>query len=107
MLAGYPGFVPDRPPPPPRLVERWESLEGGPQAVIAYPVLTLVLFLAHWAFPGLRDNPLLALSYGFLWAIPATIAVVSATAFERRQRARRRAAADGGQTEDGDDVARP
>ena len=76
---------------PPRLVERWESLEAGPQAAIAYPVLTVVLFLGHWLFPGLRDNPLLALSYGFLWAIPATIAVVSATAFERRKRARRRA----------------
>ncbi len=98
--------MPDPPRPPPRLVERWESLEGGPQAVIAYPVLTVVLFLAHWAFPGLRDNPLLALSYGFLWAIPATIAVVSATAFERRQRARRRAAADGRQSENGDTSGR-
>jgi hypothetical protein len=77
---------------PPRLVERWEALEAGPQAAIAYPVLTIVLALAHLAFPGLRDNPLLALSYGFLWAIPATIAVVSATAYERRARARRRAA---------------
>lgn len=100
-LHGYPDLVPEPSRPPPPLVERWESLEAGPQAVIAYPVLTTVLFLAHWAFPGLRDNPLLALSYGFLWAIPVTIAVISATAFERRQRANRRATgADGEQGRD-------
>jgi hypothetical protein len=85
--------VPDEPAPP-RLVERWEALQAGQQAAIAYPVLAVVLAVAHWAFPGLRDNPLLALSYGLLWAIPVTVAVVSATAFERRERARRRAARD-------------
>jgi hypothetical protein len=72
-------------------VERWEALDGGRQGAIAYPLLTVALFLAHWAFPGLRDEPLLAFAYGLLWAIPATIAVVSATAFERRKRARARA----------------
>ena len=81
-------------------MERWEALDPGKQAAIAYPVLVVLLFLAHWAFPGLRDEPLLALGYGVLWAMPATVAVVSATAFERRKRAARRAAAERGESSD-------
>ncbi len=88
--AGYPDLVDRSPSSSPRLVERWEALDAGRQAAIAYPLLTLGLFIAHWAFPGLRDEPLLAFAYGLLWAIPATVAVVSATAFERRKRARAR-----------------
>jgi hypothetical protein len=94
-------YAPGVPTPerPPRLVERWEALEGGHQAAIAYPICALILVLAHWSWPGLRDEPLLALGYGLFWAMPATAAVVSATANERRKRRARAARAAG---DDGD-----
>ncbi len=74
------------------LAERWEALEGGVQAAIAYPVAAIVLFLGHAVFFP-RTRWLLAITYGLFWAIPATAAIVSATASERRKRARRREAA--------------
>lgn len=72
---------------PPRLVLWWESLEGGKQAAIALPLLSVVLFFAHL---GPLHQPVgRAIGYGIFWAIPATWAVVTASQHERRKRARR------------------
>ncbi len=73
--------------PPPRLVLWWESLEGGKQAVIALPLLSVVLFFAHL---GPLHQPVgRAIGYGIFWAIPATWAVVHASQHERRKREER------------------
>ena len=70
--------------PPPRLVHWWESLEGGKQAAIALPVLSVVLFFAHL---GPLHQPVgRAIGYGIFWAIPATWAIVHASQHERRKR---------------------
>jgi hypothetical protein len=72
------------------LLERWEGMEGGKQAMYAFPVLAVVLALLHI---GPLNQPLgRAIGYGLFWALPATAAVVSATAHERRKRAARAAA---------------
>lgn len=72
---------------PPRLVLWWESLEGGKQAAIALPVLSVVLFFAHL---GPLHQPVgRAIGYGIFWAIPATWAVVTASQHERRKREKR------------------
>ena len=70
------------------LAERWEALETGVQSMIAYPIATVVIFLGHAAFFP-RTRWLLAITYGFFWAMPATAAIVAATAHERRKRAER------------------
>jgi hypothetical protein len=75
-------------PARPSLVERWEALEGGVQSAIAYPLAAVVLFLGHAAFFP-RTRWILAITYGLFWAIPATAAIVAATAHERRKRAGR------------------
>lgn len=81
----------DRDPSPPRLLLRWEALEPSRQAMLAYPVLVLLIVLFHLAFfPRLRDDPGLVAGYGIFEALPATAAVVVATAHERRKRARLR-----------------
>ncbi len=72
------------PKDPPRLVAAWEALEGGKQAAIAFPVLAVVLAVLHVAF--LNQPTGRAIIYGLFWAIPATWAVVAATAHERRKR---------------------
>lgn len=72
------------PEQPPRLVAAWEALEGGKQAVIAFPVLAVVIAVIHLT---MLNQPLgRAVVYGLFWAIPATWAVVTATAHERRKR---------------------
>ncbi len=72
---------------PPRLLLRWEALEGGKQAVIALPALSVLLFLAHL---GPLHQPVgRAIGYGIFWAIPATWAVVTASQHERRKREQR------------------
>jgi len=72
---------------PPRIVLRWEALEGGVQAAIALPVLAVLLFLANL---GPFSQPLLrSIVYGVFEALPLTAAVVVATAFERRKRQER------------------
>lgn len=85
-----PGQPPDGDAPPRSgrltLVERWEALEGGVQSAIAYPIASIVLFLGHAAFFP-RTRWFLAITYGLFWAIPATAAIVAATAHERRKRA--------------------
>ena len=69
-----------------RLIERWEALEGGHQSLIAFPILAVALALIHL---GPLNQPLgRAIGYGLFWAIPATAAIVSATAYERRKRQR-------------------
>jgi hypothetical protein len=69
---------------PPRLLARWEALEGGKQAAIAFPPLAVVIAILHIAF--LNQPTGRAIIYGLFWAIPATWAVVHATAHERRKR---------------------
>jgi hypothetical protein len=67
-----------------RLIRRWEALEGGHQAAIAFPILAVLLFLLHL---GPLNQPLgRSIVYGLFWAVPATGAVVIATAHERRKR---------------------
>jgi hypothetical protein len=67
-----------------RLIRRWEALEGGQQSAIAFPVLTVLLFLLHL---GPLNQPLgRSIVYALFWAVPATAAVVIATAHERRKR---------------------
>jgi hypothetical protein len=66
------------------LIRRWEALEGGQQAAIAFPILAVLLFLLHL---GPLSQPLgRSIVYGLFWAVPATAAVVVATAHERRKR---------------------
>jgi hypothetical protein len=72
--------------PPPRIVRRWEALEAGHQAAIAFPLLAVLLLLLHL---GLLNQPLgRAIGYGLFWAVPATWAVVTASQHERRKRER-------------------
>ena len=64
-------------------------LEGGQQAMIALPLLSVVLFFAHI---GPLHQPVgRAIGYGIFWAIPATWAIVHASQNERRKRAKREA----------------
>jgi hypothetical protein len=87
--------VPDPEPTgaPHPLVQRWESLESGVQAAIAFPVLALVLAVVHLT---LLNQPFWrGVGYGLFWAVPATILVVVATAHERRKRGRASAPPDG------------
>jgi hypothetical protein len=80
--------VSERPPTSrPALVERWESLESGKQAAIAFPVLVVVLTIVHLTI--LSQPFLRGLGYGVFWAVPATLVVVIASANERRKRQRR------------------
>jgi hypothetical protein len=73
--------------PPPRAVVWWEALEGGKQAALALPVLSVILFFAHL---GPLHQPVgRAIGYGIFWAIPATWAVVTASQHERRKRQKR------------------
>jgi hypothetical protein len=72
---------------PPRPLLWWESLEGGKQAALAMPVLSVILFFAH---TGPLHQPVSrAIGYGIFWAIPATWAVVTASQHERRKRQKR------------------
>jgi hypothetical protein len=80
--------VSERPPSsPPGLAERWEALESGKQAALAFPALAVVLTIVHLTILG---QPFLrGLGYGIFWAVPATLVIVVATANERRKRQRR------------------
>lgn len=74
---------------PPKLLLRWESLDGGKQAALALPVLAVVLFFVHI---GPLHQPVgRAIGYGIFWAIPATWAVVTASQHERKKRQQRSA----------------
>lgn len=68
------------------LVQRWERLEAGQQAAIAFPTLAVVLAVIHLT---LLDQPLWrGIGYGIFWAVPATVLLVVATAGEKRKRER-------------------
>ena len=77
----------------PDLVRRWEALEAGHQAAIAYPLATLLLAVGHWT---VLHQPLLrGALYGLFWAIPLTFVVVIASQNEgRKRRQRDRGASD-------------
>ena len=62
----------------------WEGLAGQVQVAIAYPVLTVLLFLLHL---GPLNQPTgRAIFYGLFWAIPATALVVMGTRNEAAKR---------------------
>ena len=68
------------------LVQRWEPLEAGQQAAIAFPTLAVVLAVIHLTLLG---QPLWrGIGYGIFWAVPATVLLVVATAGEKRKRER-------------------
>ena len=76
----------DPAPARPGLVQRWEALEGGQQAAIAFPTLAVVLAVIHLTLLG---QPLWrGIGYGIFWAVPATVLLVVATAGEKRKRER-------------------
>ena len=73
-----------------RIVAPWERLPVPAQVAIAFPTLSLLLFLFHL---GPLGQPLVrAIFYGVFWSILATPAIVVATQNELRKRRRR----DGG-----------
>jgi hypothetical protein len=74
--------VPDRP----GLVQRWEALEAGQQAAIAFPALVVVLTVLH--LTALGQPFWRGVGYGVFWAVPATVLLVVATAGEKRKRER-------------------
>jgi hypothetical protein len=63
---------------------RWEGLSGPVQLVIAFPIITVAVFLLHLAFLNLSVTR--SFFYGVFWAIPATAAVVIATKTEAAKR---------------------
>jgi hypothetical protein len=77
----------------PDLVRRWEALEGGVQAAIAFPIVALLLAIGHWT---VLHQPLLrGALYGLFWAIPLTFVIVLASQNEgRKRRERDRGASD-------------
>jgi hypothetical protein len=67
-----------------RLIAPWERLSIPVQIVIAFPTLTVLLFLLHL---GPLNQPLLrAAFYGVFWSILATPAVILATRNELQKR---------------------
>jgi len=73
-----------------RLMRPWERLPVPAQVAIAFPTLSVVLFLFHL---GPLGQPLIrAIFYGVFWSILATPAIVVATQNELRKRDRREGA---------------
>jgi hypothetical protein len=73
-----------------RLMRPWERLPVPAQVAIAFPTLSVLLFLFHL---GPLGQPLIrAIFYGVFWSILATPAIVVATQNELRKRDRREAA---------------
>ena len=70
-----------------RMMRPWERLPVPAQVAIAFPTLSVVLFLFHL---GPLGQPLIrAIFYGVFWSILATPAIVVATQNELRKRDRR------------------
>jgi len=70
-----------------RLAAPWERLPVPAQVAIAFPSLSVILFLFHL---GPLGQPLVrAIFYGVFWSILATPAIVVATQNELRKRERR------------------
>jgi hypothetical protein len=70
-----------------RMVAPWERLSVPVQIGIAFPTLSVLLFLFHL---GPLHQPMLrAIFYGVFWSILATPAIVVATRNELRKRDKR------------------
>lgn len=67
-----------------KLLLLWERLPTPVQIVVAFPVLTGLLFVFHLGL--LSQPPVRAIFYGVFWAIPGTALVVIATQNEARKR---------------------
>ena len=67
-----------------RLIAPWERLSVPVQIAIAFPTLSVVLFLLHLG--PLNQPPIRAAFYGVFWSILATPAVIVATRNELRKR---------------------
>jgi Kef-type K+ transport system membrane component KefB len=72
-----------------RLMRPWERLPVPAQVAIAFPTLSVLLFLFHLG--PLGQPPIRAIFYGVFWSILATPAIVVATQNELRKRDRREA----------------
>ena len=70
-----------------RMVAPWERLPVPAQVGIAFPTLSVLLFLFHLG--PLRQPLLRAIFYGVFWSILATPAIVIATQNELRKRRKR------------------
>ena len=70
-----------------RMIAPWERLSVPVQIAIAFPTLSVVLFLLHLG--PLNQPPIRAAFYGVFWAILATPLLVIATQNELRKRERR------------------
>ena len=70
-----------------RLIAPWERLSVPVQIAIAFPTLSVVLFLLHLG--PLKQPPIRAAFYGVFWSILATPLLVIATQNELRKRERR------------------
>jgi len=70
-----------------RTVAPWERLPVPAQIGIAFPTLSVLLFLFHLG--PLRQPMLRAIFYGVFWSILATPAIVVATRNELRKRHKR------------------
>jgi hypothetical protein len=78
-----------------RLIAPWERLSIPVQIVIAFPTLTVLLFLLHL---GPLNQPLLrAAFYGVFWSILATPAVILATRNELQKRREAKSQESGGE----------
>ena len=66
-----------------RLIAPWERLSVPVQIAIAFPTLSVVLFLLHLG--PLNQPPIRAAFYGVFWSILATPAVIVATRNELQQ----------------------
>jgi len=67
-----------------RLVAPWERLSVPVQIAIAFPTLSVLLFLLHLG--PLNQPPIRAAFYGVFWSILATPAVILATRNELQKR---------------------
>jgi hypothetical protein len=67
-----------------RLVAPWERLSVPVQIAIAFPTLSVLLFLLHLG--PLNQPPIRAAFYGVFWSILATPAVIIATRNELQKR---------------------
>ena len=78
-----------------RLVAPWERLSVPVQIAIAFPTLSVLLFLLHL---GPLNQPLLrAAFYGVFWSILATPAVILATRNELQKRREAKSQESGGE----------
>ena len=79
--------MPDAERPPPRIVTWWEGLEALSQVALAFPVLSVLLFLVN---VGPFGQPVLrSVGYGLFEGGVLTGLLMVATASERSKRRRR------------------